>query len=98
MQEEVICPFEHFSAQPTERRLVGGGRSVGTVVLEAEKAVSGEPPDDTAKELTFQEANLLRLPDRWFWEPDPGLTTPGWIGLPPLGPAVVEVTLEIILE
>ena len=98
MQEEVICPFEHFSAQPTERRLIGGGRSVGTVVLEAEKAVSGEPSDDTAKELSFQKANLLRLSERRFRKPDFSLAAPRWIRFPPLGPTVVEVAFEIILE
>ena len=55
----MICPFEYFSAKPTKCRLVGGRGSTCAMILEAEKAVAGEPPDHTAKELSFQKADLL---------------------------------------
>ena len=68
------------------------------MVLKPEEDVAREPPHYSAEKFSAQEAELLRLSDGGLGKPDLGLTAPSRVRLPPLGPAVVEVAFEIILE
>ena len=68
------------------------------MVLKPEEGVAREPPHYAAEKFPAEEAELLRLSDGGLREPDLGLTAPGRVRLPPLGPAVIEVAFEIILE
>ena len=76
MEQKVICSLVRLPAEPANLSLTRGGGGLGPVVLQAEEAVAGEPPHHLAEPLALEEADLLRLLDGGFWEPDLGLAAP----------------------